>query len=77
MTPAEIKAARKSLRLSQDELAECLGYQGKHRAEQVRRLEMDPQRAASARSLPPGAALAIRYMLRDLAEGRWSGKPAV
>ena len=76
MTPAEIKAARRALRLSQDGFADLLGYQGKHRGEQVRRLEMDPERA-SARSLPAGAELAIRYMLRDLAEGRWTGEPDV
>lgn len=71
MDHAAFAAARRALGLSVAELAAVLGYADE---QAVRRMEMPPARS-TAREVPRLAALALRYMLRDRAEGRWCGAP--
>lgn len=60
MTPAEVKALRKSLGLTQRELGEVFGY-AEADARTIRRWE---SKAATGRAITPIAALLLRYMVR-------------
>ena len=74
MSPAEFRAARTALGLSTAQLGRILGYTDKCPGNQVRRMEMNAKHNGHRAIMPP-IALAVRYMLRDLAEGRWAGNP--
>lgn len=71
MTPANLKSARRALGLTQKALAGILGYKDSN---SIRRMEIDPRHGGHRPIMRP-VAICVRYMLRDLREGRWTGAP--
>ena len=67
MTPKDFKTARYKLGLTESQLTRILGYKNTNN---VRRMGMDPSRT-SHRQVSVPVELVMRYMLRDLTEGRW------